>query len=69
VRREHQRRQNEAERHIDGDAECESGERFSAGARQFAEPGVRPMLKKQKMNAQVRRSLIGATKVGFTILL
>src|ERR1700688_3190997 len=30
---------------------------------------VRPMLKKQKMKAHVRRSLIGPTSAGFTILL
>src|SRR5713101_7628330 len=30
---------------------------------------VRPMLRKQKMKAQVRRSLIGPTRAGFTILL
>ena len=28
---------------------------------------VRPMLKKQKMNAQVRRSLIGSTSASLTI--
>ena len=67
VRCQDQRGQYETEQDVDRNANATSG--FAPAVASSRKRVVKPMLRKQKMKAQVRRSLIGATKAGFTILL
>lgn len=69
VRREHDRREDKAEDHVDDRAGAEGDEGLFAGPGQTAEPSRQADAEKQKMKAQVRRSLIGPTRAGTASLL
>ena len=64
MRREHDRRQDEAEDHVDDAPALKARNGLLPALARSRNRVVRPMLRKQKMKAQVRRSLIGATSDG-----
>jgi hypothetical protein len=69
MRREHEDGEKEAKRDIDHDPALKAANGLAPAPASSRNRVVRPMLKKQKMKAQVRKSLSGPTNVGTTNLL